>query len=135
MKTSGTTGRFAVSRGETRVYYPANEHIESERVQRMIRIALEATWRVEAMKYLPARLRELSMEHGFQYNRVFIRNNRSRWGSCSAGNNINLNLHLMRLPDELIDYVLMHELVHTRHNFFGPRWSIAFPGQKKKTGD
>jgi predicted metal-dependent hydrolase len=60
------------------------------------------------------RLNYLAVKYGFQYNRVFIKNQKTRWGSCSGKNNINLNLNLVRLPDELIDYTILHELVHTR---------------------
>ena len=67
-----------------------------------------------ARRQLVGRLAELARQHGFEYNRVFIRNQKTRWGSCSAKNNINLNLNLVRLPHELIDYILLHELVHTR---------------------
>ena len=63
---------------------------------------------------LVSRLHDLAVNHGFGYNRVFIRNQRTRWGSCSTRNNINLNLKLALLPDELIDYVILHELLHTR---------------------
>jgi len=70
--------------------------------------------RVKAKKYLVERLDELSKRNGFKYNRVFIKNQKTRWGSCSDKNNINLNVNLVRLPDELIDYVILHELVHTR---------------------
>jgi predicted metal-dependent hydrolase len=63
---------------------------------------------------LVSRLNDLAAYHGFEYNRVFFRNQRTRWGSCSARNNINLNLKLALLPDELIDYVILHELLHTR---------------------
>ena len=62
---------------------------------------------------LTERLRYLTEKHGFTYNRVFIRNQKTRWGSCSHKNNISLNMKLIRLPDELIDYVILHELVHT----------------------
>jgi hypothetical protein len=68
----------------------------------------------EARKKLFNRLKELSAQHGFHYNKVTIRNQKTRWGSCSSKNNINLNMKLVRLPDEMIDYVLLHELVHTR---------------------
>ena len=70
--------------------------------------------RAEARNKLANRLKELSEKHGFSYNKVFIRNQKTRWGSCSAKNNINLNMKLVRLPDEMIDYVLLHELLHTR---------------------
>ena len=68
-----------------------------------------------AKDYLPARLAELADKYGFQYNKVFIKHNSSNWGSCSARKNINLNLSLMRLPQELSDYVILHELCHLRH--------------------
>ena len=67
-----------------------------------------------ARKHLIDRLYFLSQKYGFNYNRVFIKNQKTRWGSCSAKNNINLNITLVRLPDELIDYTILHELVHTR---------------------
>ena len=49
-----------------------------------------------------------------------IKNNSSNWGSCSASNNINLNLNIVRLPKALQDYVLLHELCHLRHHDHGP---------------
>jgi predicted metal-dependent hydrolase len=70
--------------------------------------------RTAAKKKLVDRLNELSGQHGFRFNKVFIRNQKTRWGSCSARNNISLNMKLVRLPGEMIDYVLLHELVHTR---------------------
>lgn len=48
----------------------------------------------------------------FSYNRVALKNNISNWGSCSAKGNINLNIHLVSLPDELRDFVIVHELCH-----------------------
>ena len=70
--------------------------------------------RAAARKILIDRLDYLAGKYGFTYQRVFIRNQKTRWGSCSTKNNINLNVNLVRLPDELIDYTLLHELVHTR---------------------
>ncbi|HPD46063.1 MAG TPA: DUF45 domain-containing protein [Anaerohalosphaeraceae bacterium] len=63
---------------------------------------------------LKSRLSELSRQYGFSYNQAFIRNQRTRWGSCSHKNNINLNISLARLRPELMDYVILHELLHTR---------------------
>ncbi len=73
--------------------------------------------KADARKNLTDRLYHLAKEHGFTCNNVSIREQRTRWGSCSHKNNISLNLKLVMLPKELIDYVLLHELVHTRiHN-------------------
>jgi predicted metal-dependent hydrolase len=59
-------------------------------------------------------LEELAKIHSIKYTRASIRNQKTKWGSCSAKNNISLNINLVRLPDELRDYVILHELVHTR---------------------
>ena len=71
--------------------------------------------RSRARRLLVERLSELARTHDFTYNRVFVKNQKTLWGSCSSANNINLNANLVRLPDELRDYVILHELVHTRH--------------------
>jgi len=68
----------------------------------------------EAKTKLRNRLAELASLYGFTYNRVFVRRQKTRWGSCSEKNNINLNLRILLLPLMLQDYVLLHELVHTR---------------------
>ena len=73
-----------------------------------------AQLRQQAKKELPPRLAALAATYGFTYNRVTIKHNRSNWGSCSRQGNINLNLNLVRLPDPLRDYVLLHELCHLR---------------------
>ena len=70
--------------------------------------------RKQARKILVARLNELAEKHGFTYNRVFIRNQKTLWGSCSAKNNISLNVKLLLLPEKLTDFIILHELVHTR---------------------
>ena len=81
-----------------------------------------AALRAEAKSYLPGRLAELAEKFGFVYNAVRIKHNRSNWGSCSIKGNINLNLNLMRLPEELRDYVMLHELCHLRHLNHGPEF-------------
>jgi predicted metal-dependent hydrolase len=71
--------------------------------------------RAEAGRVLTDRVTELARAHGFTYNKVFVKRQKTLWGSCSGKNNINLNVNLLRLPEELRDYVILHELVHTRH--------------------
>ena len=78
--------------------------------------------RTQAKETLPARLKELADLHGFKYNRVVIKNNVSNWGSCSAKGNINLNLRLVTLPDQLRDYVILHELCHLKYLNHGPQF-------------
>jgi predicted metal-dependent hydrolase len=97
------------------VHLPDHADVKDPGIQEMIRWGIQAAWRKEAKRYLPERLGELSRKHNLPYNKVIIKNNRTRWGSCSHRNNINLSLHLMRLPDHLIDYILLHELAHTVH--------------------
>ena len=70
--------------------------------------------KTESKEIIRNRLNELSQNHELSFNRSFIRSQKTRWGSCSAKNNINLNIKLINLPRELLDYVIMHELVHTR---------------------
>lgn len=78
--------------------------------------------RKEAKIFLPKRTEELAEIYNFQYKKVYIKNQKTRWGSCSHVNNINLNINLMRLPKHLIDYVILHELMHTRHKNHGPKF-------------
>lgn len=75
--------------------------------------------RAQARSLLLNRLRQLARAHNFSYNKAFVKNQKTRWGSCSAMNNINLNVNLVRLPEALRDYVIVHELVHTRHKNHG----------------
>lgn len=78
--------------------------------------------RALAKAELPVRLKQLADAHGFSYNNVRIKHNISNWGSCSTKGNINLNLNLMRLPEHLRDYVMLHELCHLRQMNHGPEF-------------
>lgn len=70
--------------------------------------------REKATQVLVSRLAEIAAMHGYTYNRVTIRNQKTRWGSYSCKNNISLNMKLLLLPNDLRDFILLHELVHTK---------------------
>lgn len=124
--------------------FPNTQKIESSEVQLSLKTLIEKMLRVDAKKYLPIRIAELALEYGYSYNKIAIKNNISNWGSCSTRQNINLNLHLMRLNSRLIDYVIVHELVHTVIKNHGAQFKATmlnyFPDIKeldailKKTG-
>jgi len=80
-----------------------------------IRPAVVARLRHLASVELPVRLVELAAQHGFVVADVTVRDQKSRWGSCSPSGRISLNWRLLQLPPAIRDYVLVHELVHLRH--------------------
>lgn len=102
-----------VKQGLIHINYPENFDLKTEGFQEFVKKIIIETLRKEAKDVLPKRLEELAQRCGFKYKKVSIRNASTRWGSCSGDNNISLNLHLMRLPEHLIDMVLLHELCHT----------------------
>ena len=69
-----------------------------------------------ALKYIPKRVKHFAAQEGISYGRITIRNQKTRWGSCSSRGNLNFNCLLMLAPPEVIDYVVVHELAHIRHH-------------------
>ncbi len=73
----------------------------------------------KARAYLFNRLNYFAEKYNFSYSRAVFRRQKTRWGSCSSKNNINLNIKIAALPEQLQNYVLLHELVHTKHKNHG----------------
>lgn len=69
----------------------------------------------QALSDLPERVRYYAERMGVTYGRITIRNQRTRWGSCSSAGNLNFNCLLMLTPEAVRDYVVVHELAHRRH--------------------
>lgn len=117
------------------VRVPADLSINSESVQAAAHKASLRALRAEAEQLLPRRLREIADSYGYRFASVSVRQLKTRWGSCSAQKDITLNYYLMQLPWPLIDYVLIHELVHTKHlNHSAAFWAAMeshIPGAKK----
>lgn len=90
--------------------------------QKALRDVLVEVLREEAKILLPQKLLYFSDQYGFHFHKVTIKHNSSNWGSCSRAGNINLNLNLIRLPEPLCDYVLLHELCHLKEPNHGPRF-------------
>ena len=73
-----------------------------------------------AKRIIPQRVRYYADIMGVTYGRITIRMQKSRWGSCSGKGNLNFNCFLMRTPDEIIDYVVVHELCHLKEMNHSP---------------
>jgi predicted metal-dependent hydrolase len=88
---------------------------EEENRDKFVKRKINEVLRTEAEKVLLPRLKFLADLHDFDYRSASIAILRSRWGSCDSKANIKLNAYLIQLPPAVIDYVLLHELNHTKN--------------------
>ncbi|MGE0020791.1 MAG: M48 family metallopeptidase [Draconibacterium sp.] len=80
----------------------------------LLEISVQEKWyRDVAKKHLTNRLTELSEKLNFAYKKLYIRNQKRKWGNCSKNQNISLNWRLIKAPVFVIDYIIVHELIHT----------------------
>lgn len=101
------------------IYVPPHMSIQDETVQQLAKTALKRALKKEAEAILPERLAYCAQNYGFTYTSVHCKSMRTRWGSCNSQQEITLNIFLTMVPWELIDYVLVHELAHTKHLHHG----------------
>lgn len=96
---------------------------KAERASRLVRREMEKA----LMPALRARVHELNDQHfGATLGEISLRDNTSRWGSCSRGGSISLSIRLLFMPQEILDYVIVHELAHTAYRSHGPRfWALV----------
>lgn len=118
--------RVQTTATEVRVRHPVSCSAYDPMVQAAAVRGSKKALQRQAEEVLPKRLMELSEITGLDYDSVSVRHLKSRWGSCSSNRHITLNYFLMVLPDALIDYVLVHELAHTRHmNHSREFWNLV----------
>ena len=90
---------------------------------------------IKALQIIPERVKHYARIIGVDYGNITIRNQRTRWGSCSSKGNLNFNCLLMLLPDEIIDSVVVHELCHRKHMNHSPLFYAevekAFPNYQR----
>lgn len=127
----------SVRGGYITVFLPENNIPDQDNIQRLIYKGILVALKKECISHVQPRTIELATEHGLSFNKLSFRNNKTRWGSCSGNNNISLNIQLIRLPDHLIDYVILHELAHIIHkNHSSSFWdylSILLGNNAKQT--
>jgi len=119
--TSASRASFRLIENEISIFVPAHLDENEESVRKCTHRAINKALFLEAKKILPYRVEELAKKYNLLYKSLNIKYTKTRWGSCSGKNDIILNPHLLRLKDELIDYVILHELTHTKvksHNKF-----------------
>ena len=111
--------------GKTQIICSATARFEDEQLQEWLRKVIKEALRKNAKIVLPELLNKLSTKHALPYLSVKINSSQGRWGSCSMTKNINLSCYLLLLPMYLVEYVLLHELCHTKEMNHGERfWSL-----------
>lgn len=122
-KTRGTT--MTIQRTDTTLDISLPPDIDLNDTD-TIQFAVENFYRKQAKTYITKRTQEIAKKLGFKFNRIVIKNQKTRWGSCSTGNNLNFNLRLMMTSPEAIDYIIIHELCHLTHmNHSKQFWSLV----------
>ncbi len=108
-----------------------DKHLEKARIKQEESSGIRTLSKLEieqlieqAKMVIPARVEYYAPLVGVDYGRITIRNQKTRWGSCSSKGNLNFNIALMRAPLEVLDYVVVHELCHRKEMNHSPRfWS------------
>lgn len=131
-------GRIFIEKGETehievnqigndyQVFLSSGYNKENEKDQLELRLTIGNIGLKEAKILFPDMLQRISEEYELPFKRLSVRRMKSRWGSCTPENNISLNSALIFLSYSLIEYVMLHELVHTVHKNHGKNfWQMV----------
>ncbi len=115
--------------------YKESKIIKSDRLLTKDPELLRNWYRHHANKFIPQRIRELAALHGYEFNRIFIRDQKTKWGTCSSNRNISLNWRIVLCPQHAADYLILHELAHLKEMNHSARFwnevARTCPGFKK----
>lgn len=81
-------------------------------LSRKVSQPLLVDYREQALIFVEKRVQHFNQIYGFNYKKISVKNQKSRWGSCSSKGNLNFNFKIVLLPDRLADYIIVHELCH-----------------------
>lgn len=120
----GFTPSVKLEKDELKVYLPDNTPPDSQ--SNIIKDLLEKWYKNQARKIFLEKLAYYSKVMGLEYNQVRIKNQKTRWGSCSSKGNINLNWRVVMAPEEVINYLVIHELAHLKYmNHSTDFWNLV----------
>jgi len=130
-----TNINFSLKNDLLSIEFPYGTDCNNNKTQQYFWNGINFFLRKEAKRLLPERTRQLAEKFGFTFSTVKIQSSKSRWGSCSRAQSINFSFYLLLLPSHLIDYVILHELCHTKEmnhglNFW--RWMERVTSDKNK---
>jgi predicted metal-dependent hydrolase len=105
-----------INNNEIKIRLAPNDNLnDDDEVVIKIKQAIKRALTIEAKEFLPSRTNQLAEQYNYKINDISVKPMKTRWGHCSSQQNIVFNIYLLMLPDELIDYVICHELAHTLH--------------------
>ena len=126
--SKGKVKFFSVRRDEEgimRIICPEDTDFAHKEVQKLLRAAIVRAMKKSAEEFLPPLLSFWAEKYGMKYKKIRISGAKTRWGSCTSRGIISLSCYLMLLPVHLMDYVVLHELAHTREMNHGPKfWEL-----------
>jgi len=120
------------------ILLPLADSSTNPEVQRFIEKVILLKFKQKAEPIILSRLKELASSHGLSYREASVSTAKTRWGVCNTDNDIRLSVYLLKLPKNLMDYVILHELAHTVHkNHQKSYWDFLekFCGGNAKTWD
>jgi len=116
---------FSLKNSILHIEFPTRTDCKNSKTQEHFWNGISFFLRKEAKRLLPDRTKQLAEKFGFKFSDIKIQSSKTRWGSCSRAKSINLSLYLMLLPAHLIDYVILHELCHTKEMNHGDKfWTL-----------